>query len=245
MSYVASSPPRAAPNEQRCPPSAAMSRRYRHASPSARVLAALAALEITCSCKCSLIVACAIDTKPGCDERREDGLCGCRPRWLPTCILERETPFGCKDWREGHNCRCEHMYMPRCLVTGCDERRKGRRCYCARTTTEICPHLAAKIKEYAGLSAEAANRMANVWAEQLWLLLPQQYADRPLAAAGRKTHTQDGTVALRAIRQAFGLSLWHPADDCGHLDAEDMLRRQGAGLRRLFGIGTATKGGAA
>jgi hypothetical protein len=107
----------------------------------------------------------------------------------------------------------------------------------------MCEHVIAKIQQFAGLSVKDANAMAAAWSEQLWALLPQQYADRPLAATGGKTRTQDSTVNLRAIRQSFGLAIWHPEDKCGHLDTKAMVQRQASGLRRLFGIGA--KGGAA
>lgn len=218
-------------------------RNSRRKSPrlSPRLAAALNAFDLSCSCKCSLIVVCALDTEPGCDERRKEGTCGCRPRWLATCLLESQTPYGCQDWREGHSCPCQRMHMPCCLATGCRARRKGKRCECPRTPVEICPHLQALLQKFTSLDPVAANRMADAWAEQLWTLMPGPYADRPLASAGCKTDSQEGTVNLMQLRETLGLSLWHPADQRSHLDTEGQLRRKAQGVQRLLRLATAAR----
>lgn len=247
MCYSASTLPRSAPADRRPAESPMTRRRPEPSAPSPRLLAALKALDIDCDCKPSLIVSCAVGAVSGCRERRHERTCGCKPRYLPTCILDTPDGAGCPLWKEGKTCACSRRYMPRCLAVGCDQRRKGKRCECPRTPLELCPHVAAKIQEFAALGFDEAARMADVWAEQLWLLLPQEYADRPLAAAGCTTRTQEAAVNLMAFRQALGLSPFHPEDE-RTLDGEERcgkLQRQAAGLRRLLGAATVEKGRAA
>ena len=253
MGYSASAEPRNAPNQSDTAlRSATMSRRpcseaersRRKALDAARK--AILEFDITCTCKASLIVSCAVGAEPGCRERRRDGTCGCKPRWLPTCILERSTPHGCPVWREGKTCACPRMYMPQCLVTGCDLRQRGKRCECPRTPTELCPHIVAKIQEFTGLTPAAANRMADVWAEQLWALLPEAYADHPLASRGVTTRSREARVNLLSVRNSEKLgylSLWHPDDEVCFNAL--VLHKQAAGLKRLMGTITGSKKGSA
>lgn len=214
MCYAHSPAPRNAPNViERRPRSATMNaRRYRSPAPSPRILAALAALEITCNCKCSLIVSCAVGAEPGCRERRHEGICGCRPRWLPVCILDAATPHGCPVWREGKTCSCERLYMPRCLVTGCEDRRKGQRCECPRTPTETCPHVLEKIEQFADLTPEAAERYAEAWHRLQRKFLPEKYAEPPLPDAGGNVSTRDAAIALMQLRFDAARALRHQDD---------------------------------
>jgi hypothetical protein len=82
-------------------------------------LAELRRINRRCSCNLFLLPACAVRKTPGCETRQKDGICGCRPRRLPVCLLDSATPYGCDTWREGRTCDCERMHMPRCLVRGC------------------------------------------------------------------------------------------------------------------------------
>lgn len=198
-------------------------------------------LDITCNCRTPLVVSCTVGTEQGCRERRRYGTCPCRPRWLPVCLLD--SSHGCAFWREGKVCDCDFLEMPRCLSTGCDERRKGHRCECPRTPAELCPHVRAKIAEFASLTVAEANRFADAWADQLWTWNPQVYADRPLAHAGCEARAGEAAVNVMIVRRRMGLSLWHPED---HRWAPGELgRRQAAGLRRLFLPPVPPKGGAA
>lgn len=220
--------------------------------PSPRVLKQLRQFDISCSCKCSLIVLCAVGAEPGCRERRHHGICDCKPRELPTCILDAATPHGCTVWREGKQCSCPRQPIPRCLVTGCDERQCGHKCECPRTPTEMCKHVLAKIQKHAGLTPQQADAKAAKWAERLWVLLPGNekrdgYADRPLASSGVATRTREEAVNLMIVRRnRLGAALWHPDDERQMgLSPIAAMRRQAAGLRQLFGIGAGQKGGAA
>src|SRR5690348_1221141 len=156
---------------------------------------ALRKFDVHCSCKCSLIVSCAIGKEPGCRERRREGTCPCRPRWLPVCILDAQTPHGCRIWQEGHQCRCQRLYMPRCLVTGCDRRRKGRRCECPRTPTDVCPHVLALIERFGDLTVEDAQAHVEAWAKLQRQADPAQYQEPPLPDAGGDMSTRDGAIA--------------------------------------------------
>lgn len=206
--------------------------------PSAAIVAALQKLEITCACKPSLIVSCAVGTPQGCRIRRREGNCGCRPRWLPSCLWD-DPPYGCAVCREGKTCNCDLEYMPRCLAAGCDRRRRGKRCECPRTPLEICPHVQAKLVEYADLTPQQADRIADRWSDMLWVLFPGKelddgYADRPLAGEGVTIRAGSPAANLMAQRVSMGLSPWHPEDR--RMAPVDAMRRQAAGLRRLCGL---------
>lgn len=207
--------------------------------------------DIHCSCKPSLIVSCAVGAVSGCRERHRDGTCGCKPRYLPTCILDTPAGAGCGLWREGKTCYCTRLYMPRCLAVGCADRRRGKRCECPRTPVELCPHVLAALTRHASMTAREAELEGDSWAESLWTLDPADYADRPAAFAGVTVQTREAAVNLMAARQAWGFSPWH-VDDRRGLDGDGdggaavrrRMERQAAGLRRLLGIG-AGKAGAA
>jgi hypothetical protein len=203
---------------------------------------ALESLDITCDCKPSLIVSCAIGLEPGCRERRACGTCPCKPRWLPVCLLDQA--HGCALCREGKTCKCDEMWMPRCLLPGCPDRQKGRRCECPRTPIELCPHVMGKLaSRFGGLTPSAAHRFADAWATQLWKLLPHKYGERPLAAAGCTVRLGESAVALMDLRHKLGCSLWHPDDK--RMASIETMRRQAAGLRRLLAPADGKKGGVA
>lgn len=209
------SPPRhAANNNDRALRTAPMStRRHRTKSGSLRKRReALRDFDIDCDCKCTLIVSCAIGTEPGCRERRRDGTCGCRPRWLPTCILEKTTPHGCPVWQEGHQCHCQRLYMPRCLVTGCEDRRTGHRCECPRTPTEVCSHVLELAERFADLRAEDAEAYSDEWARQQRQFSPQEYQELPLADAGAYMGDREVAISMMELRVHAGRSPRHPAD---------------------------------
>lgn len=216
------------------------------------VLRALEEFDISCDCRVPLLVSCALDQQSGCRERRayrdnHNGheSCGCKPRWLPVCILDTDDGHGCPVWREGKSCDCRRMYMPRCLATGCNQRQKGKRCGCARAPSRLCPHVQEKIARFKNLTVKKAAELANTWSEQLWSLCSDEYADRLQAYSGRVTPTRDDAVNLMACRQRWGLSLWHP-DDVRGLDSglSRRLHQQAAGLKLLVSA-IAPKGGAA
>lgn len=224
-----------------------MSRRhlYRPVRPSKSIVEVLEAFDISCSCKLTLIVSCAVGGVSGCRERSRVGTCDCRPRYLPACILDTAGGIGCSVWREGKSCRCQRLHMPRCLAIGCEKRRRGKRCDCPRTPTELCPHVVAKLAEYAKLTPRDAERIADAWAERLWTLLPEEYADKPTAHSGCSVQTREDAINLMALRQAWGLSLRHPSDRILLNDDKDTekLRRQASGLKLLFSCAEAGRKG--
>ena len=241
MSYSASTLPRSAPPIRDVLESPMPRRSPFHERPSERILKALAKLDISCSCKASLIVSCAVGGLSGCWDRRQRGQCACKIRELPTCIRTAATPHGCAAWREGKTCSCPREAMACCLVVGCPDRQEGRRCECPRTPTEMCRHVRQKLTKHAKLTPQKANRLADAWAEQLWSLLPEAYADRPLADQGQKTRQGESAVGIMVIREMLGLSLWHPDDERGE-DSRKRLRRQAAAFNRftaLMGLGGA------
>lgn len=220
--------------------------------PSKVIIEALKAFSRGCECKSTLIVSCAVGAVSGCRERQHEGTCGCRPRELPVCILETPDGMGCQFWREGKACPCWRLHMPRCLAVGCDVRRKGKRCECPRTPTDICKHVLAQIRTYAALTHVGAEEKANEWAELLWSLLPEWFADRPLPCQGYVAATHEDAVNLMMVRHSkLKRGLWHPDDvrglDGGGLSEQQRLRRQASGFQRLIRAAQAAKknGGAA
>lgn len=208
-------------------------RRRRTSDPIKSRREALRKFDIHCNCKCSLIVSCAIGTEPGCRERRRDGVCGCKSRWLPSCILDAKTPHGCKVWQEGHQCSCKRLSMPRCLVTGCDARRKGRRCECPRTPTEVCQHVLAlgRHKLLVNMTPEKAEAYAAGWMKLQRQVDPQAYNEPKQADAGAYMGDRETAIATMTVRVYAGRSPWHP-DDWGltnrrRLRQEEQRRTEG------------------
>lgn len=254
MGYTAKALPPRAPNQvDSALRNKAMSRRSSSDADKQRRNAlrqakrAILRFDISCKCKASLIVLCAVGADSGCRERQKEGTCPCRPRWLPSCILE--TPHGCDTWREGHTCSCPLLYMPRCLVTGCEERRKGRRCECPRTTVEMCRHVRAKIERFAALTTQDASEIALQWAEALARLEPEErtpanrYSEPPLADTGKSYRAgSSAVVALMAERVRGGRSPWHPDDHRGRPSSLMRQRIAGSLNQLLAAIAFSRKG---
>lgn len=232
MSYSSTTKPRYASG-------AAEPLRMKSSKSLPRPLAALARINFACDCKVTMITSCILYKTPGCEERRADGICGCRPRWLPVCILDPATPHGCPDWAVGATCHCERMLMPRCLVTGCKQRQRGRRCdsrFCTRTPVGVCPHFQAELERYKNLTPRDAADIMGEITRQLEIVRPRAYREPRRAGAGVRARAGEAAVALMQRRKHHDLRLWHP-DDERYIDDEEMQRKHARrleqGLARL------------
>lgn len=102
--------------------------------------------DIECKCKASLIVSCAVGTEPGCRERRHEGTCGCKPRWLPQCILPPSYKVGLRvgEVEEiGFRIRDKSTVSgsgasPTIAAYGCEVWRDGKPCKCPRMYMPRC-----------------------------------------------------------------------------------------------------------
>lgn len=231
MSYSANLKPRQAPSDRssRCP--------SRTATLKATVQMIRKEWDIDCTCKCSLIVSCAIGGETGgCRQRRAEGHCACRERMLPTCILKTSTPHGCEIWQEGHVCTCRQRLMPECLVTGCRRRQRGKRCQCPRTQMQLCPHLREEMRKHEKLTAPEAKKKNDRLAMLLKRLWPKNYADRRVASGpGQIARVGRAAVNVMMTRESRNQSLWHPGD-LRWLEGDERaerVRRQIQGLQKL------------